>query len=124
VVERGITDILKDTVSNIQDIIRSEILLGKIEIKEEVSKAKTAGVMFGAAVGLVFFGIGFCLLGVVYALTLVLPAWAAALIVGVASLLVGGILFAVGRARWGKVKMPEKTMFTVKEDIAWMRSKS
>jgi uncharacterized membrane protein YqjE len=124
VVERGIADILKDTVSNIQDIIRSEIQLGKIEIKEELSKAKAAGVMFGAAASLAFFGLGFCLLCIVYALALVLPAWAAAMIVGVAALLIGGILFSVGRARWGKVKIPEKTVFTVKEDIAWMRSQS
>src|SRR2546426_11573044 len=118
-VERGIADILKDTVSNVQDIIRSEILLAKIEIKEELSKAKAAGVMFGAAAGLAFFGIGFCLLCIVYVLSLVVPAWVAALIVGVALLLIGGILFSVARARWGKIKMPEKAMFTVKEDVAW-----
>lgn len=123
-VERGITDILKDTVSNIQDIIRSEILLAKIEVREELVKAKAAGVMFGAGAIFAFFGIGFCLLCIVYALSLVLPAWAAALIVGVVALCLGAALFGAGRARWAKVKMPEKTMFTVKEDIEWMRSQS
>ena len=122
--ERGISDVLKDTVSNIQDIIRSEILLAKIEIKEELVKVKAAGALFAAAALLGFFGIGFCLLCAVYALALVLPAWAAALIVGVVSLLLAGTFVAVARSRWAKVKLPEKTMFTVKEDIAWMRSHS
>ena len=123
-VERGIADILKDTVGNVQDIIRSEILLAKLEIKEEAGKAKAAGVMFGAAAVMAAFGTGFCLLCVVYAISLVLPAWAAALIVGVALLAIGGILFAIGRAWWQKIKPPAKTMFTVKEDLAWMRRPS
>ena len=124
IAERGIADILKDTVSNIQDLVRSEILLARIEIKEELNKAKAAGVMFGLAAGFTFFGFGFCLVCAVYALALVLPAWAAALIVGVSTLVIGGILFSVARARWSTVKIPEKTRFTVKEDIAWMRNQS
>jgi len=122
--ERGIADILKETVGNIQDIIRSEILLAKIEIKEEGLKAKAAGTMFGAAAVFGFFGIGFCLLCAVYALALVMPAWLAALIVGVVVLLFAGVLFGVARSRWAKVEMPKKTMFTTKEDLEWMRSQS
>ena len=122
--ESGIAEILKDAFSNLQDIVRSEIQLAKVELKDEVAKAKTAGVMFGGAAVFALFGLGFCLLCIVYALALVLPAWAAALIVGVGLLCIGGILFAVGRARWAAIKPPEKTMFTVKEDLAWMRNPS
>ena len=122
--ERGITDILKDAINNVHDIVRSEVLLAKIEVKEEAVKAKAAGVMFGAAALFGFLGIAFCMLCAVYALTLVVPAWAAALIVGGVSLVFGGILFLIARARWEKVKMPQKTMFTVKEDLAWMRNPS
>lgn len=122
--ERTISEVLKDTVSNVQDIIRSEVQLAKIETKEEVRKATAAGIMFGAAGVICLFGIGFCLLCVVYALTLVLPAWAAALIVGVGLLLIGAVLLSVGRERWKKIKAPEKTIFTVKEDIEWIRNQS
>jgi len=122
--ERTFADILKDAVSNIQDIIRSEVRLAKIETKEELSKASAAGVMFAAAVVVGLFGFGFCLLCAVYALALVMPAWAAALVVGACLLVIGGILLSVGVGRWKKVKMPQKTMFTVKEDVEWMRSQS
>ena len=122
--ERTIGDILKDTVSNVQEIIRSEVQLAKIETKEELRKASAAGILFGAAGAISFFGLGFCFLCIVYALALVLPAWAAALIVGAGLLITGGVLLAMGRERWKKIKMPEKTMFTVKEDVEWMRSQS
>lgn len=122
--ERTFADILKDAVSNIQDIIRSEVRLAKIETKEELSKASAAAVMFGAAAVMGLFGFGFCLLCAVYALALVMTAWAAALVVGVGLLVIGGILLSVGVGRWKKVKMPQKTMFTVKEDVEWMRSQS
>ncbi len=122
--ERGIADILKDAVSNIQDIIRSEVQLAKVETKDEVRKAGAAGVMFGGAAVTALFGLGFCLLCVMFAIALALPLWAAALIVGVFLLLVAGALFSVGRERWKKVKMPEKTVFTVKEDVEWMRNQS
>ncbi len=122
--DRSITDIVKDTLGNLQEIVRSEIQLARIETKEEVRKASSAGIMFGAAAVLALFGFGFCLLCAVYALALVVAAWAAALIVGGALLLLGAVLFSAGRERWKKVKMPEKTMFTVKEDLAWMRNQS
>lgn len=122
--DRAFAEIIKDTLGNVQDIIRSEVQLAKIETKEEVRKAGAAGVMFGVAGAVSFFGFGFCFLCIVYALSLVLPAWAAALIVGVGLLITGGILLSIGRERWKKIKLPEKTMFTVKEDIEWMRSQS
>src|SRR5579884_4181695 len=108
--ERGIADILKDTVGNIQSLIRSEILLAKIELKEEGVKAKAAATMFGAAAIFGLFGLGFCLLCAVYALALVMPSWLAALIVGVALMLFAGMLFLVARSRWAKIEMPKKTM--------------
>ncbi|HLJ48644.1 MAG TPA: phage holin family protein [Bryobacteraceae bacterium] len=119
---RPIADVLKQTVTNVQEIIRSEVLLAKVELKEESRKATSAGKMFGASMALAFFGLGFCLLSAVYALSLVLPAWAAALIVGVVLLIFAGGALAMGRERWKNLKAPAKTMFTVKEDVEWMRN--
>jgi uncharacterized membrane protein YqjE len=122
--DRSLAEIIKDTLSNVQDIIRSEVQLAKIEVKQEAVKASAAGLMFGAAAVTGFLGLGFCCLCIVYALALVLPAWAAALIVGVALCIIAGIAASIGMERWKKIKMPEKTMFTVKEDVEWMRSQS
>lgn len=122
--ERGIGDILKDAIANIQEIIRSEIQLAKIELKEESVKVKSAAVMFAAAAIFGVLGLAFCMLCAVYAIALVLPAWAAALIVGVGALMLAGIMATAGRTRWSRVEMPKKTMFTVKEDLSWMQPHS
>jgi uncharacterized membrane protein YqjE len=121
---RTLADIFKETLTNVQEIIRSEVQLAKVELKEEVTKAKAAGVMFGAGAALGFFGLGFCLLAIVYALTLIMPAWAAALITGVVLLIVAGGALMAGRASLKKIRMPKKTMFTVKEDVEWMRNQN
>jgi len=122
--ERSIGEILKDTISNVQDIVRSEVRLAKIEAKQEIAKVVSASAMFGAAAVVGLLGLAFCFLCAVYALALVLPAWAAALIVGVVLLLTALVLLSTARAQLRKVKMPEKTMFTVKEDVEWMRSQN
>ncbi len=119
---RTVADILKQTVTNVQEIIRSEVLLAKVELKEEARKVTAASAAFGAALTMAFFGIGFCLLSAIYALSLVLPAWAAALIVGMVLLIFAGGALVMARERWKKLKMPAKTMFTVKEDVEWMRN--
>ena len=122
--ERTIADVVKDATSNIQDLIRSEVQLARIELKEEFTKVKASGVMFGIGAVLGLFGAGFCLLAIMYALGLVLPAWAAAVIVGVALMIGAGITLASARGILKKLKPPSKTMFTVKEDLEWIRNQS
>ena len=60
--DRSVGEILKDTVSNVQDIIRSEVQLAKVETKEELRKAGGAGMMFGVAAVFGLYAVGFCLL--------------------------------------------------------------
>lgn len=122
--DRSFSDIVKDTLANVQDIIRSEVQLAKIEVKQEARKAAVAGAMFGIAGAFGLLGLAFCALCVVYAIALALPYWAAALIVGVGLFIIAGIALSVGLQRWKQVKAPEKTIFTVKEDVEWMRSQS
>lgn len=119
---RTLADVFKETLANVQDIIRSEVQLAKVELKEEVVKVKAAGIMLGVGAALGLFGLGFCLLAIVYGLMLVLPAWAAALITGVVLLVASGGALMAARAGFKKLRMPKKTMFTVKEDLEWMRT--
>ena len=36
--ERSVSDVLQDILRNVQDMVRSEIRLAKVEIREEVSE--------------------------------------------------------------------------------------
>lgn len=115
--ERPATEILKDIVDRGQEIIRSEVLLAKTEVKQEAAvawRASQIGIV-GAVLGL--YGLGFLFLCAVYALELVLPAWAAALIVAVVLLIPAGVFAAMARERLATMKKPEKTIQGAKEIV-------
>src|SRR5688572_11631921 len=80
---RTVSNVLQDIVGNVQEIVRSEVRLAKIEFREEATKAKSSGIFIGAGAVTGFYALGLLLLSLVYGLSTVIPAWAAALIVAV-----------------------------------------
>src|SRR5438045_6773745 len=101
---RSIPDVMRDIVANLQEIVRSEFRLAKIEIREDISKAGQASTSLGAGLMLAFYAVGFLLLAAVYALTMVVAAWLAALIVGVAVALLAVLLVQQGKKKLANVR--------------------
>ncbi len=122
--QRSIADVLKDVVGNIQDLIRSEFRLAKVEMKEEGRKAMVASALFAAAGLLIFYAFGFLFLTAVYALSIALPAWLSALIVAVILGICGMIALSTGRGRWKQVHAPRQTAQTLKEDVTWTKEQA
>jgi len=123
--DRSATDVIKDIVGNVQEIIRSEVRLARVEIREEARKAFLAGrtLLIGAVLGL--YALGFLLLCVVYGLSLVVAPWLAALIVGLALATVSGVLLMSGKGAITKVEpAPDKTIDTMKENIEWIKGQT
>jgi uncharacterized membrane protein YqjE len=119
---RTMSEVLQDIVANIQEIVRSEFRLAKVEIHEETTKAVRSSIPLVIGVLLSLYALGFILLAVVHALSLVVDAWLAALIVGFGVLVISMILVSVGRKRFKQVKVvPEKTVVTVKENVQWAK---
>jgi len=120
------TDSLGALFSRLTDdlskLVRDEVELAKVELNGTLQQARTAGASLGAA----------GLLGLMAFLLLSFAAaWGLAEVVpeGVAFLIVGGVygalalaLAALGRQRLKTVKpVPEQTVETLKEDVAWAR---
>ena len=119
---RTMTEVLQDIVANIQEIVRSEFRLAKVEIHEETTKAVRSSIPLVIGVLLSLYALGFILLAVVHALSMVVDAWLATLIVGAGVLVISMILVSVGRKRFKQVKVvPEKTVVTVKENVQWAK---
>jgi uncharacterized membrane protein YqjE len=119
---RTMSEVLQDIVANIQEIVRSEFRLAKVEIHEETTKAVRSSIPLVMGILLLLYALGFILLAVVHALSLVVDAWLAALIVGFGVLVISMILVSVGRKRFKQVKVvPEKTVVTVKENVQWAK---
>jgi uncharacterized membrane protein YqjE len=119
---RSMTEVLQDIVANIQEIVRSEFRLAKTEISEQAAKAAKSSAPLGGGIVLALYAFGFILLAIVNALEIVVAAWLAALIVGVAVAVVAAILISVGRKRLKQVRMPEKTIVSVKENVQWAKN--
>jgi uncharacterized membrane protein YqjE len=119
--ERPISTVLYDIVSNVQEIIRSEMRLARTEFSEELGRMRSAGLLLGAGALLAIFGVLFVLVAIVYALSLVIPAWAAALIVAVAVGALAGILLGAGLKRIKAVRAAPKTTASLKENVEWAK---
>jgi uncharacterized membrane protein YqjE len=123
---RSMTEVLQDIVSDVQEIVRSEVRLAQAEIREELSKAAKSSVLLIAGIVFALYAVGFLLLTIVYALeTAALPAWLAALIVAAGVTLIAVLLLAVGRKRIKQVHIvPDKTVRTVKENVQWAKQQA
>jgi uncharacterized membrane protein YqjE len=123
--DRSLSDVFQDIVRNVQEIIRAEITLAKTEVREEASKAvaSLAWTIVGAVSGI--FAVIFILWTAVYALGLVWPMWVATLVVAVMLTLVAIGLLIIGIRRLRQLHpTPERTVQTIKENVAWIRQSS
>lgn len=119
---RSVPEVLQDIVGNIQEIIRSEFSLAKVEIKQEAAQAKGPAIMWlmGGALGL--YALGFLLLTAIFGMATVMPIWLAALIVGAVLTVVSIALLSAASKRLKQVhKVPDRTIETLKENVQWAK---
>ena len=102
---RPFAEIFRDIVSHIAEIVRAEIRLATLELKEDVASLKMAAIAIAVGTILAGYGLVFILLSLVAALAVVWPAWLAALAVGLGVAVIGGIVIKVGINR---LKLPRK----------------
>ena len=122
--QRSTAEIVKDIVGNIQEIIRSEIRLAAAEMKEKVSQAAKGGIAFTAGAITALYALGFLLVAIYNVLSYAVWPWLAAVIVAVALGLGAGVMIAAGRQRFRQLNpKPERTVESVKEDIAWIKNR-
>lgn len=120
--DRSIVSILQGILENLQDLVRAELALAKREVADDVARARGAAVMLAAGAATLLLGLQFLLWAAVYALALRLPMWAAAAIVGGVFVAGSALAISAGLKRWRLVAfMPERTVTTVKENVAWIK---
>jgi uncharacterized membrane protein YqjE len=120
--ERSVSDVLQDIVRNLQDMVRSEIRLAKVEIREEARRAISSGIWIAVGtVGAVSAWI-FLLWTLAYALATRMPMWAATLVVAVVMAAAAAVLIMGGIRSAKRIQpIPERTVESVKENLEWMK---
>jgi uncharacterized membrane protein YqjE len=120
--ERSVSAVFKDIVRDLQDMVRSEIHLAKVEIREDVRQAVSSSVWLAAgAVGILSAWV-FVLWTLAYALATSMPIWAATLVIAVVMAAVGAVLVMGGLRRVRRLQaIPERTVASLKENLEWIK---
>ncbi len=99
-------------------LVRDELALAQIEIKNTVRHAGIGVGLFSAAGVLALFGVGALVATAIVALALVLPLWLSALIVTVVLFAAAGVAGLLGRNQVQQASpTPEQTIENVKRDV-------
>ena len=122
----SIPELIRSLLDDTRTLIREELALARAEIREELSTAQAVAVAFAgaalaAAIGTVLLAVA---IGGAIAYFLNWPAWTGYAVIAVLLLAAGYGLVRYGRNRLAHVRALPQTTATVKENIAWMQSKS
>lgn len=119
----GIMDLVSGILKDASDIISKEVLAARMEMREELDKAKSTAILMGtAAVALLIGGILLALTAV-YALAEFagLDLWLCYGIVGAAITVLGLIILFMGKSRAAKTSLvPTESIEQAKEDARWI----
>lgn len=121
--EPSLGELVSEMTADLSTLMRKEVELAKVEIKEQVTRSAKAGGMFGGAGFAGYMAIVLLSFAAAWAFAVAIPVWAGFLIVGAIYAAVGGVLFLSGRKRMAEVRpVPEQTVQTLKEDVAWAKT--
>ncbi len=118
----SLAELLSATTQDFSELVRAEIDLAKLELKEEATQAAKAGGMLGAAGVLGHLALLLALFAAAWGLAVVMPTGVAFLIVAVVVAVVAAVLFRIGRTRMSEVTpVAPQTTRTLEEDAQWAR---
>jgi hypothetical protein len=124
--DRPIGELFRDLSTETATLVRAEVQLARVEIEEKLRRAGRAVPLFAVAAALGVGAFGAATACLIALLGLVVPLWAAALIVAAVYALVAFVLVRNGAARLREAlpPVPEQTAQTLKEDIAWAKTRA
>ena len=119
----SIRGLIRGILMDLQTLIREEIALARVEIREQAGRARAAAMSFGMAAAALLFGVTFLLIAIATAIADLLewPVWAGFLLVAVLLSIVGFVTLSSGRKQIREVHaVPEETVSTLKENSEWI----
>jgi hypothetical protein len=121
--DASLGELFSELSSDMSALLRDELQLAKVELKEEVTKAGRAGGMFGGAALAGSMTIVLLSFAAAWGLAELIAVGWAFLIVGVVWGIAAALLYMRGRDEFRKVNpKPEQTIDTLKEDLRWAKN--
>jgi MFS family permease len=108
---------------DLRALIREEVALARVEMREQAGRARAAAMSFGIAAAALIFGLAFLLIAAATAIADLLewPVWGGFLLIAAVLSLIGLVTLSSGRRQIAKVHaVPEETVSTLKENSEWI----
>jgi len=119
----SIGDLMRGILTDLHTLIREEIALARVEIREQLTRARAAAMSFGIAVGALLFGATFLMIAIAMGVADLLnwPLWAGFLTVAAFLALIGVVTLSSARKQLRAIRaVPEETVHTLKENSEWI----
>lgn len=121
-VQRPLGELFSELAAETGTLLKKEVALVKVEMRNKASKAGHASAIIAAGGGVAALGAMTLTAAIVLLLATVLPAWLAATLVGIVVATIGGIVLAAGiKALKGIDAAPRETMLTLQQDKNWLK---
>jgi uncharacterized membrane protein YqjE len=122
--ERSIGELLKQLSEETTRLVHQELELAKAELTQKGKQAGAGAGLFGAAGAIGLLAAAALTTCFILALDAVMPAWLAALLVAVVYGVIALVVVKQGQAKMKAAgpPVPEQTIETVKEDVAWAKT--
>jgi uncharacterized membrane protein YqjE len=120
----SIGSLVRGILMDLRELMREEIALARVEIREQAGRAKVAAASLGVAIAALAFGGVFLLIAIAVGIADLLdwPVWTGFLVVALLLSIAGMVLLSAGRRRLRSVTpMPPETVQTLKENSEWLK---
>ncbi len=124
--EKAIGELFKDLSEETSTLIRQEMALAKAELSEKGKEAGKGAGLFGGAGVVGLLAAGALTAAIIALLDKAMDTWLAALIVAVVFGAIAAVLALRGKQeiQHAAPPVPEQTVDSVKEDVAWAKSRA
>jgi len=122
----SVTKLVTGIVGDVQELIKQQVALVRVEVRDDFAKTKTALSSLAIGAGVMLLGIILACLMIVYALNAAwpeLPLWACYAIVGGVLLALGAILLYAGKKKFDTFNpLPDQSFQALKENLQWQKN--
>lgn len=123
--DRTLGMLLKDLTHEVQQLLRAEVELAKVETREEISRATDAAKQGAIAGVTAFFAVLLLSFAAAWGLAEVMPIGVAFLIIGALYAVAALVTGLAARTRARRIDLvPHATVQTLEEDAKWLRTRS
>ncbi|TDW87590.1 MULTISPECIES: phage holin family protein [Kribbella] len=117
--DTNIGGLVSQATTDLSQLVRDEIELAKVELKEKGKEAGVGAGLFGGAGAIALYGLGVLIAAAVLGLATALPAWLSALIVAAVLFAIAGVAALLGKRHVSRATppVPKRAVDGVHEDL-------